>query len=188
MILNKKKFDEMRRELEKFDIEREKIIQLSRNIIKTSKLVIYAVQRGNMNEAEKNVKKIKEQMKTLPKDSNFDTGIASVAKQEYVEALTFYHYIKNDKLVTSEELHVGTYEYLLGICDLSGELMRKAVNLVIKDKIPEAEKIRDVVDEIYHEFLNFNLRNGELRKKSDQIKWNLEKLEDMMYNLKLKRG
>lgn len=187
MILCKKDFDEMRRELDQFDKNREKVIAGSRDIIKTSKLVIYAVQRGNIHEAEKNVIKIKTLLKKLP-EHDFDTGMARVARQEYVEALTFFHYIKNGKIVSKKELGVSTYDYLLGLCDLSGELMRKAVNLVIKDKIKDAEKIRSIVDEIYHEFLNFNLRNGELRKKSDQIKWNLEKLEDMMYNLKLRRG
>jgi len=184
-MLDKKKFDSMRKELEVFDRNRENTINTSRKVIKESKLVIYAVHKGNMNEAGKHVTKIKELMKKLPKE-NFDTGMANVARQEYVEALVFYHYVKNDKIVSMEELGMGTYEYLLGLCDLTGELMRKAVNLIIKGKLSDAEKIRDLVDEIYHEFLDFNLRNGELRKKSDQIKWNLEKLENMMYDLKIK--
>lgn len=184
--INKKKFDDMRKELEVFDNNREKIIESSRKIIKESKLVIYAVHRGNLDEAAKHVTKIKEMMKKLP-ENNFDTGMANVARQEYVEALVFYYYVKENKIISKEELGVDTYAYLLGLCDLTGELMRKAVNCVIKDKIDDAEKIRDIVDELYHEFLDFNLRNGELRKKSDQIKWNLEKLENMMYDLKIKR-
>jgi translin len=187
MILDKKEFSEMRKELELFDRNREKAIEISRDIIKQSKLIIYAVQRGNLDEAEKKIVKLKELIKRLPSE-DFDPGMATVARQEYVEAVAFYHYIKNDKLVSKKELGVKSYDYLLGICDLSGELMRKAVNFVIKDKIDEAERIRDIVDQIYHEFLEFNLRNGDLRKKSDQIKWNLEKLENMMYDLKIKRG
>ncbi len=185
-MIDKKKFDQMRKELEVFDKNRETTIDQSRKIIKESKLVIYAVHKGNLDDAGKHVTKIKEMMKKLPEKS-FDTGMANVARQEFVEALVFYHYVKDNKIISRDELNVDTYAYLLGLCDLTGELMRKAVNLVIKDKISEAEKIRDIVDELYHEFLNFNLRNGELRKKSDQIKWNLEKLENMMYDLKIKR-
>ncbi|MCB9358725.1 hypothetical protein H6503_02245 [Candidatus Woesearchaeota archaeon] len=186
-MISKKKFDEMKKELEKLDSERENTIELSRKIIKESKLIIYALQRDKADEASKHVKSIKEMMKKLP-ESAVDTNMATVARQEFVEAMTFYHFVKDDKIVDKDELHVCSYDYLLGICDLTGELMRKAVNFVIKDKIDGAEKIRDTVDDIYHEFLKLNLRNGELRKKADQIKWNLEKLENMMYDLKIKRG
>lgn len=186
-MIDKKKFDEMRKELDDFEIDREKSIDISRKVISTSKLVIYAVMRDNINEATKNVESLKLLMKKLPKE-DFDTGMAGVARQEFAEAMTFYHFVKDNRFVPKEELNISTYDYLLGLCDLTGELMRKAVNCVIKDKVNEAEKIRDVVDEIYHEFLKLNLRNGELRKKSDQIKWNLEKLEGMIYDLKIKRG
>ena len=40
--------------------------------------------------------------------------------------------------------------------------------------------------EIYGEFLKLHLRNGELRKKSDAIKWNLKKLEEVMYDISMK--
>lgn len=186
-IIDSKKFDTMKSELDKFDIQREKVISLSRDVIKVSKLIIYAVQKDSFNEAEKHIKKIKELIKKLPEDS-YDTGMRSVALQEYVEAMTFYYMITQSKLIPKEELGVGTSEYLLGLCDLTGELMRKSVNYVIKDKFSEAEKLKDVVDELYHEFLKMTLRNGELRKKSDQIKWNLEKMSNMIYDLKIKRG
>jgi len=74
----------------------------------------------------------------------------------------------------------------MGLCDLTGELVRKAVNDVIKKNFKQAMEIKDLVDEIYGEFLKFNLRNSELRRKSDQIKWNLKKLEDVVFELKLK--
>lgn len=186
-MIDKRKFEAMKKELELFDRKREEVIDVSRKTINQSKLIIYAVQRGSLDEAAKKIEKLKELIKKLPKD-NYDTNMATVARQEYVEALTFYNFIKNNQLVGKEELNVTSYEYLLGLCDLTGELMRKAVNLIIKDKIDEAEKIRNIVDGLYHEFLKLNLRNGELRKKSDQIKWNLEKLENMMYDIKLKRG
>jgi translin len=185
-MIEKSDFDEMGEELRKYDAEREKSIQLSREIIKESKLIIYAVQRGNLNEAAKNSSKIKAMMKKLPEKHY--TEMISTAWQEYVEAMTFLIYVKENRLPTRRELGVETYEYLLGMCDLTGELMRKAVNHVIKGNISEVEKINSLVNDIYHEFLKFNLGNSELRKKSDQIKWNLEKLESILYDLKIKRG
>ncbi|GAG22250.1 unnamed protein product, partial [marine sediment metagenome] len=50
----------------------------------------------------------------------------------------------------------------------------------------EALKIKAFVDEIYGEFLKFDLRNSELRRKSDSIKWNLKKLEDVIFDITLK--
>jgi len=186
--VDSKKFDEMKKELDGFDVYREKVIAVSRDIIKVSKLIIYAVQRDSFSEAEKHIVKIKELLKKLPENS-YDTGMRGVALQEYVEAMTFYYIITQNKLVPKEELYgVSTTDYLLGLCDLTGELMRKSVNYVIKGKFSEAEKLRNYVDELYHEFLKLTLRNGELRKKSDQIKWNLEKLSNMMYDIKIKRG
>jgi hypothetical protein len=34
--------------------------------------------------------------------------------------------------------------------------------------------------------MKFDLRNGELRKKFDEIKWNLKKIEDIAYDIKMK--
>ena len=72
-----------------------------------------------------------------------------------------------------------------GLADLTGELGRKAVHDAIKKDFNSVLKIRLLVEEIYGEFLKFDLRNGELRKKSDAIKWNLNKLEDLVLSLNL---
>ena len=58
--------------------------------------------------------------------------------------------------------------------------MRMAVGKMIQGKVDDVQKIKDLLMEIYGEFLHFNLRNGELRKKSDAIKWNLTKVEDLL--------
>ncbi|CEP03768.1 hypothetical protein PBRA_003375 [Plasmodiophora brassicae] len=61
--------------------------------------------------------------------------------QEYVEAEAFLHYLNHGTLVTKDEIQLGllrcnadlvrisltTHDYLLGIADLSGEVMRFAV-------------------------------------------------------------
>ena len=56
---------------------------------------------------------------------------------------------------------------------------------MIANKDPdEVVRIKDCVEEIFGEFLKIDLRNGTLRKKSDSIKWNLKKLEEIMYDIK----
>lgn len=183
-MLDKTEFQNIRADLKKFEAERELLIQNAREIIQLSKRIIYALQRDD-KEIEKDIQKITQKVKKLP-ESKYETGIRSTAIQEYVEALAFYHFLKNARIPTRKQLGVETNEYLLGLCDLTGELVRKAVNYIIKENYQEAVKIKDLVESIYGEFLHFELRNSELRKKSDAIKYSLKKLEELIYDLKIK--
>lgn len=176
-MLNKEDFKAIVKDLKEEDERREKTIQLSREIIRESKLVIYALQRND----KVDTKKLNLLYKQLKGESN--TGIEETAVQEYVEAMCFFSYVVNKKIPTRKELGVETEAYLLGLCDLTGELMRKAVKEVIEGKYDSAEEITKLVEEIYGEFLKFDLRNGNLRQKSDSIKWNLQKLEQLLLDV-----
>ncbi len=188
-MLNKNEFGKLREEMHKSDIKREKMIQASREIITLSKQIIYSAQRNDLKESALAVKKIKEKVKKLRKiNITTDTNINYVAFQEYVEAIAFYEFVKSKKIPTKSSLDVSAEDYLAGLCDLTGELVRKAVYDVIHKKFDEAERIKELVHDIYGEFLKLNLRNGELRKKSDAIKWNLKKLEEVMYDISMKKN
>ena len=183
MIINKESFTKIQKELESFEEKREKTIQNSREIIKVSKQLIYAIHRDDAKIKELDAA-LETSYKKLDSSQSYDTSIASVAVQEYVEAKTYLSLMQEGKLVTPSELKVPVAEYLMGLCDLTGELMRRAVNAAIKQDKATVQKIRDFVDELYGYFLEFDLRNGELRKKSDAIKWNMKKIEDVLLNLK----
>ena len=186
-MINKKEFGSIREEMHKIDLKREQVIQLSREIITISKQIIYATQRNDLKEAEIAIKNIKDKVKKLKKiDILTDTNNHSVAFQEYVEAIAFYEFVKNKKIPSKSSLGVSAEDYLSGLCDLTGELGRKAIYEVIHKNFSEAAKIKDIVNDIYGEFLKLHLRNGELRKKSDSIKWNLKKLEEVMYDISMK--
>ena len=186
-MLNKEDFSQIRKEMHDLEGKRESIIQLSREIITVSKQIIYAAQRNDLNEAESLIKNIKDKIKNLKKINIFlDTNINAVAFQEYVEAVAFFEFVKNKKIPTKKSLGVSAEDYLCGLCDLTGELVRKAIYHVIHKNYKEAEKIKELVHDIYGEFLKLHLRNGELRKKSDSIKWNLKKLEEVMYDISMK--
>jgi len=181
----------MRKELEKFDKDREIIIKRSRDILKDSKRAIYSVHREDLKEAANLIKKAESEISKLKaiikKNPLLDSVHAfNAGLQEYAEAACYFGFVKNKKIPTKKQLKIGAEDYLMGICDLTGELGRRAVNLSVKKKYNEVLKIRELVDDIYGEFLKFNLRNSELRKKSDSIKWNLKKIEDIVYDLKTK--
>ena len=111
-------------------------------------------------------------------------GSYKVAIQEYVEAILYYNFIKTGKLI---DLKVSATHYILGLADLPGELVRKAVYFAGKGKVEQVIKIKDEVDQIYGELLKFDFRNNEVRKKVDGIKYDLRKLEDLVLDLKLRK-
>ncbi|MBL7170065.1 MAG: hypothetical protein ISS48_03525 [Candidatus Aenigmarchaeota archaeon] len=185
-MLDKKDFEEIGKNLKNFEENREITIQKSRRIIQLSKQIIYAVHRDDLKAAEQLITEIQKEIKELPENCH-NIDMHKIAIQEYVEAICYLEFVKNDKLPTRKELDVNTESYLLGLCDLTGELVRKAVADVIKKNFKEVKKIKDLVEGIYGEFLKFNLRNSELRKKSGSIKWNLTKLEDIEYSLSMRK-
>lgn len=189
-MLNKENFKEMESYLKEEDSQRELIIGKSRTILKNSKSAIYSLHRGEIKEAKillDDAEKIIEELKKIALKhphlkGNLDNGL-----QEYCEASCFYGFIKNKKIPTSHELKLDPFNYLSGLSDLTGELGRKAVIEATAKKTKEVETIREIIDEIHGHFIKFDLRNGELRKKSDSIKWNLQKVEELLYDLKRKR-
>ena len=186
-MIDRNEFKKIRSEMHALDLKREQVIQLSREIISISKQIIYAAQRNDMPEAGSAIKLIKDKVRKLKRlKIPLDTNINSVAFQEYVEAMAFYDFVRSRKVPTRKALGVSAEDYLSGICDLTGELVRKAIYDVIHKEYREAEKIKELVHDIYGEFLKLHLRNGELRKKSDSIKWNLKKLEEVMYDISMK--
>lgn len=182
-MLDKKEFAKIRAELKSNEKRREGAISLSREAIRMSKLIIYAIHRGDLPKAESLMGKIKAMVKKLP-SSECGTGMRNVALQEYVEAAALFSFAKLGKVPSASALGVDTESYLLGLCDLSGEVVRMAVNSSINGKYDDVFKIKELVEEIYGEFLQFDLRGGELRKKSDQIKWALQKIEDIVFDIK----
>ena len=87
-----------------------------------------------------------------------------------------------------KELGFDAESYIGGLCDLSGELVRRAINSAISGKNSEALAIKQFISDLYGELMQFDFRNGEIRRKFDGIKYDLRKLEDMALQLKLKEN
>ncbi len=180
----------MKAEMANFDLNREKVIKKARDVIKLSKKIIYSIHRNNIDEGLiKEIKKEKEELEKYIKKNKglYYEGSFKVAIQEYVEAMLYYGFVKSKKVFSRKELEVQSYYYLLGLCDLSGELVRRAIHSATAGKYKDVEVIRNLVDDIYGTLLEFNIRENELRKKFDSIKYDIKKLDDLNYDLKVKR-
>lgn len=182
-------FSQLQTEILDYDQEREKLIKKSRDVLKLSKQVIYAVHRSELDQAEQLVKEIKRERQELEKIAKHSSkmvyeGSYKIAIQEFVEAVLFYEFVKAGKLIHLNEL---AEQFVLGLADLPGELVRRAVYLAGKGDPESVRKIRDEVDMIYGELLKFDFRDNEIRRKVDAVKYDLRKLEDLVLDMKLRR-
>ena len=189
-MIDKKIFEKLRKELLDKEALRETLIVDSRPILKHAKQAIYALHKDDVKAAKENLDAAKrgldELRKIVKKDQTLAYGSYSAALQEYSEAFAYYYYLTEKRLISNEELKIDAENYLLGLCDLTGELARRAVFCVVNDDLSEVSVIKDFVSVIHDEFLEFELRNSELRKKSDSIKWNMKKIEEILYDLKIR--
>jgi predicted translin family RNA/ssDNA-binding protein len=189
-MIDTKEFANLKKQMEDYDAARDTIIKESRDITKLSKQAIYSLHRVDtktakqqLAEAEKVIAKLLKEMK---RDPTLRTGGFSASLEEYVEAKAFLQFIEKGTLVSFKDLKVvEAEEYLLGLCDLTGELMRYAVLQATKRNKKGVEAARNLIDAIYGQFVQFDFRNSELRKKYDSIKYNLQKVENVLYDMTL---
>ncbi len=184
-------FEKIKESMDEFDKNREEVIKKSRSPRKRSKKAIYSIHRGEIEKAEELLEKAEEELKTLfqkiEKNQDLRTGSYSSAVEEYIEARTFLEFIQNHKIPSfSIFFFADEEEYLGALSDLTGELARKAVREATDRNIEEVERMKEIIDNLYGEFVKFDFRNGKLRKKYDSIKYNLQKVEDTLYDLKVK--
>jgi translin len=189
--INPEDFNKLKQEIENYDEKRDEVIRESNQVVKLSKKVIYSVHRKEFEEAQKSIEDMKSSLlkvqKEIDKNPKLDVGAFKVAVQEYVEAICYFEIIKNDKLPTQKDLEISAEYYLLGLTDLAGELGRNAMNSAIAEDTKSVEKIRNFVNSLHDELMQINFRNSELRKKADGIRYEVQKLDNLLFTLKMKK-
>ncbi len=181
-------FEKLQNSIKGYDSLREELIKKSRDVLKLSKQLIYSVHRDDLAQAEELLNEIEQEKKELDdiaakSEKLVFEGSYKIAIQEYVEALLYYHFVKEGELI---DIDVSAVHFVLGLADLPGELNRRAVFLAGKGEVEAVVKIKDIVDLIYGELLKFDFRDNEIRRKVDAVKYDLRKLEDLVLDLKLK--
>lgn len=185
-------FNKIKQNMEEYDNQHELLVRKSRDVLKLSKQIINSVQRENINQACELKTEIEKEIGNMKKfAARFGglkySGSYKIAMQEYTEAVLFLEWVKNSSIPTAEELGVEIDDhYLLGVCDLTGELVRRAVRSVTKEDYQVALSTKELLEDIYSELLKMDFKNNELRRKFDSIKYDLKKLEDIVYELKLR--
>lgn len=191
-MLNKKLFEKLLQDYINYSSKRHQIIKDASDALRLSKQAIFAIHRDDLKTAAKlirGVEKIFTDIKIhFKRDASLrHEGAFRAALEEYTEAKFFYNVLSGKEIDFLAEKEITYEAYLSGICDLTGELVRKAVNQAIKGEYKELEKYRDATEEIIGELIKFNLNNGHLRSKYDDAKRNLRRLEGILYDIKIKR-
>ncbi|KIL71008.1 hypothetical protein M378DRAFT_175306 [Amanita muscaria Koide BX008] len=115
--------------------------------------------------------------------------------QEYTEALSFAHYLEHGTLITLKQVEeslsdtsgipyfpMSASDYLLGVSDLMGELMRYAISSMSKrGGRQKAAEIGAFVRNCKADFEMFTPNVRDLRKKQFVTGQSLEKIEDANY-------
>ena len=73
-----------------------------------------------------------------------------------------------------------------GVIQLSNELSRFTVNCVTNGDLERPMKIQVFLQEVLEGFRLLNLKNDNLRKKFDSIKYDMKKVEEVVYDLSIR--
>jgi predicted translin family RNA/ssDNA-binding protein len=189
-MINKNFLKRLKKEYQIHESERRQIISRSNQILHDSKRVIFALHRGELKKSETSLKAIEGQIKELEKKFGYnrisEEGSYRAGVEEFVEAKTFFLALSGKKIEAFKGIKMSHGTYLGGICDLTGELIRRAVNQAAAGNIKEVESVKSIINDIMSELVEFDM-TGYLRTKYDQAKGNLRKIEHIDYEIKIRK-
>ncbi|XP_061083030.1 translin-associated protein X [Conger conger] len=209
----------------------ERLVKLSRDITIESKRTIFLLHRVTsvpnveevLVESEAKLEAVRLKIRLIAEELRgedlfqfhraFTPGI-----QEYVEAVSFQHFIRNRSLITLEEVNsrlvfcreeppntkdaaagqqgapggalsfqVSPTDYLLGVADLTGELMRMCISSVGNGDMDTPFQLGQFLREIHDGFAYIgNTGPYEVSKKLHTLRQSLAKVEDACYALRVR--
>lgn len=180
----------LKADYKKREQERRQIISRSNDVLFQAKKTIFALQREELIAAEEKLVTMEALLKKMEKDFGVmrlrEEGAYHAAAEEYVEAKTLASVVSGKKITPIKGLTIGYDSYLGGLCDLIGEMVRIATNRAAKGRYESVAEMKEKAEEIMNSLLDFDL-TGYLRTKYDQARGHLRKLEQMAYEIRLRK-
>ncbi|MFX0048244.1 MAG: translin family protein [Candidatus Hermodarchaeota archaeon] len=181
MRLNKI-FSELSETLDKLDQDRERILKLSRTLIRDCSNSIKHIHRKDFDQYHQKILNVKETHKELLELVNKNPGVflkyLKTPEQEYAEAVAFYSIISKEPLPLPNDLNLNPLNYALGLADVIGELRRYALDNIRNSIINDLNYILESMDDIYTHLFSIDYPSGltqDLRRKTDQARSIIEK-------------
>lgn len=143
---------------------------------------------------EGGVKKLKVAEQELKKARSFVSHESSLSEEgfyldsleEYVEAKAYHAFLTKSRLILPKFIKVGAEQAIGGLCDFTGELVRKTLAMADTNHIKEIQSFITITETIHTELSRTSF-TGKLREKYDDLERNLSKLERVAYELRMKK-
>jgi translin len=161
---------------------REEALRFSRDIIINCRKAIQHLHRDLMPAAQEFIGQagaILSQLVAVTKDHPdiFYAGYVENAEQEFVEASCLLSILQAKNLPNPADLNVTSSSYLMGLCDLVGELRRAALDVMLEGDTAKATNYLKMMDQIYDSIMSFDYPSGlvPIKKKQDVVRSLVEK-------------
>ena len=190
--------EKLRLRIEHRDELRETLIKRCRDAQKAAKQAIFALHRSDSKRARKLIADCENIVKSdlnplVDEDPTLHYGSYSNVLEEYAEAKLFQIWLTEEprgRLMMPNEfsnVSLKPGEYLGGLCDLTGEIGRFAVQRGTKRDSDSVQRCLETNLSILFslETLQRFPSGSYVHKKMDQLKRTVEKLERMLYELSL---
>ncbi len=162
------------------DKTREKALKYSREIIINCRKAIQKIHqnkkaKNNIENASKKLVELYDFTKEYPEI--YHAGFVENAAQELVEAMCFSNIMKGKELPDPDEIQTTYSSYLLGLCDLVGELRRSSLDTIRKSDPNKADDYLNMMEDIYDVIIRFDYPSGliPIKKKQDMVRGLIEK-------------
>ncbi|KAJ1310362.1 hypothetical protein OPQ81_007100 [Rhizoctonia solani] len=210
-------FEGFREEFDEHNERRERIIKTNRDITNLSKKLIFQLHRiaqdensdeGREKAIVKSSNKFAEVQALYSKIQGELEGerswryarSVSGGLQELIEALSLRHYLLHREMISYDQvqqfltseigdkyLDLAESDYLLGVSDLTGELMRLAVSTITrKGGRDRALHTAAFVRKCLADFEIFSPHVRDLNKKQNETTASLRKIEDALYAIRIR--
>jgi translin len=136
----------------------------------------HSLARQHLDEARQLVQSLRDNLEDLP--DLFYAGYTQDALKEYAEASLVYALINDNDFPSPEDLLLEPATYLQGLAEAVGELRRRILDMLLKDKASEAERLLGEMDDIYAILVTMDYPDaitGGLRRLTDVARGIIER-------------
>jgi translin len=165
------------------DRAREKVLPLSRDVIRHSGQTIRALHRRQLDQAADRLKMAGTLLVELDRaTSNHEelrhTGFFRDAQKEFAEASISLALVTGQTLPSPDQLGIAPAAYLNGLAEAASELRRYLLDSMRKDGLSRGEELLSAMDDIYNALVTVDFPDaitGGLRRTTDVFRGVLEK-------------
>lgn len=166
---------EIRDEIDQDDKIRERVLQLSRNVVRKCSESIKLIHRREFKEAASTISEAHEMMRTVVEDVSKSEFLSKgkmldTAYQELGEAVNLLSLLERGVFTQPADYGIPARPFLNGLADVIGELRRSTLDHIRNNDVQRGTEILELMERILDELQTFDYPNAlvpDLRRKCD---------------------